>query len=536
MPSFRTTRWIVVSTLISLCYSIEETPSSAQNNTPPDTKPKAKASSITTADAISMDSIPTFDFSKTNGKKTTDAPVDTCSSEDVCQTMRGVCHNGTCKPNKCSGFTCICEAGHTGQLCDKKVNGDTTLPAETTPSSNGKHHVNGVVHPNLITGKTDKETIVLNDSKAVPVSDVNSDEENSNQTITGPDKLGTVRNKSLTITSDTTGPSTLANGKNEQTNIIDQNIQNAQPTTEAPVESKNPRKTTMSDGSYRKGPESTKHSDNSPVDAHITNQKVKTNAPSLIQPKSDVVTIPTTVVETSVNKVETPPEVKASIIKQTDTIAQQTTTTTDSISTAVEKPAAGGHDKLISMVQSSEFVEKPSEVSNINDLGTASIKKEKLVGTVRIGNHDVPVLLEEQPEVLKSDKSNSQKSKTEEPSAGSASSLSKTQQKSAIHTNKGQDLMSNKTMESNTASKFGHDETNTSTPKPASEPQPIETKQTIDTTALLQLLNILGSPNIAETVKAVKIEIITKSNTTDRNSNVTAKDAELSVSTTQSPP
>lgn len=100
-----------------------------------------------------ISSIRTFDFSKSKSPKV-QATVNTCSTKNMC--LKGFCIRGTCVTKKCSTeISCVCDPGFTGQFCDKnsteveKKNGIAHGKLDATPKN--KHHVNGNIDHNLLT-------------------------------------------------------------------------------------------------------------------------------------------------------------------------------------------------------------------------------------------------------------------------------------------------------------------------------------------------------------------------------------------------
>lgn len=142
---------------ISSTVSQTEAPTTTTSTTTP--KPEQQQ-----PDSAAIFSIRTIDFSKKK-ETVTPEPVNTCFSNDMCQSMPGICHRGTCITKTCSSdIICSCDQGFTGQFCDRNitevekvdvriVNGKIVSTPPTTAKPK-KQHVNGRVEPVL--SKADK--------------------------------------------------------------------------------------------------------------------------------------------------------------------------------------------------------------------------------------------------------------------------------------------------------------------------------------------------------------------------------------------
>ena len=113
-----TTNSPIVSSAIEESASITSTTAAPSTTTAaPTTTPKPEQQQ----ESAGIFSIRTIDFSKKK-EAVTPEPVNTCFSNDMCQSMPGICHRGTCITKTCSSdIICSCDQGVTGQFCDRNI-------------------------------------------------------------------------------------------------------------------------------------------------------------------------------------------------------------------------------------------------------------------------------------------------------------------------------------------------------------------------------------------------------------------------------
>ena len=113
-----TTNSPIVSSAIAESASITSTTAAPSTTTAaPTTTPKPEQQQ----ESAGIFSIRTIDFSKKK-EAVTPEPVNTCFSNDMCQSMPGICHRGTCITKTCSSdIICSCDQGVTGQFCDRNI-------------------------------------------------------------------------------------------------------------------------------------------------------------------------------------------------------------------------------------------------------------------------------------------------------------------------------------------------------------------------------------------------------------------------------
>ena len=483
-------------------------PEATSMPTPAEQSPTPSSALPSASEKEVIISIPTFDFTNNNGKKkTTPPPVDTCPSSDMCAHMPGVCHHGTCKAKACStDFSCICDKGYTGQFCNKNdTNGEPKEPAtngtngkngndtQANNKGNGKHLVNGNVNMNLIDGKLDN--VVKTTDPTLSANGNKNGATLNNQTDSS--SQASLHEQSNTTLLTTIDPS-ATNATVKAPQPVAQNI-----TDKNAIQ--------FADGSYRKGPESSRHSDNSPVDAHLTKQRVKTNPPAVIQTVGDVVTIPTTVVEANHSKLGT-------ILHER--VTQKTSASNAGIrhvknpNKILNSQAKKEYDHLFSMVQRSEFVEQKA-VTKTTSRRVGHQEKVHVVGTIHVGNHDVPVILASdtpEPTGLGNNALHSrQKINVNTKTKSNENTLNSKREKDGGQTNSDRgNTMINGANTLHSLDTLPQDNASSSDQEVIH--QTAKRLTHMDPDVLTKLLEFINSTNFADTVSAVKIEIITKSN------------------------
>ncbi|KAH3693158.1 uncharacterized protein LOC127863126 [Dreissena polymorpha] len=458
---------------------------------------------------------------------------------------------GTCISKPCSSdIHCLCEPNYTGTFCDKKVEvarGGVTLingkpittasPTLDIPSSNGKQHVNGVMDTASVYSETKNANPRTENPSPNIAKDLNvAQTKKESDTFVGQIAEAALKNSENTssgfsdksnagsnvVTSEIKETATFESSRSkdesqfvtrklkEPTEIVP--LPDVVPTTISPSEIDS---TTSEAGSYRKGPESTKHSDNSPVQSIMIDQKLKSHELFVITQKSDVVTLSTVEVDSNLNKVETAKEVRESIIKSNGKEA-----TPESVINSHSKNAKTSD--VGSIAKSNTHAE--GRVGGVNT-ATRNEVIDVVHNVVHVGNNDVNFTIEHIKTV---NVIQNTADPLEELTVDPQVTLNEVQsQKNVVHS-----LDAIKINESNITS---ISETVTSSHQITE----------IDAQTLLKLLNITGSTKFADSVTAVKIEIITKGNN-GKNGNTASTDSSktaskiggttLIVATTKAPP
>lgn len=675
------------------------TPQASASTVPAPSTPKPEQQQ----ESAAIFSIRTIDFSKRKKETVTPKPVDTCFSNDMCQSMPGICHKGTCMTKKCStDIFCLCEPGFTGQFCDRNVtevqkvdvkivNGKIVETPVTTPVPNSKEQMNentkqvsnnanatsvnssknvdtGLNHVDNNGTKTQSKNIKAGKATSnKPAREINIGAQTHAQNG-NPDgsKLSTLNNSEKNMNSDSyissggtsaknVGSSGSKKGKrgksNEKRNapnvksekvavnaggsiqrgnlkssnshvatnnqnaagekVVAQDslsrskpdviTQNTPQTTRARTSDMGgrddrltPKTEIFSDGSYRKGPESTVRSDNSPVPFTAFGHAVRTNKPAIIERTSDVVKMPSMAVHnTNVGMMpgfQLPGSRKRKNKSISRTSEQRTNKTASSESqkqngdntgkglkdaniavsseiknvaddgsavnkdgTDKENTVAKGSDSSVNVVSTTETLEKAKDVILSQNSGSVDVSNDMLTGHAVFDNKEVMITIEKTHDTsagsigantdVRQGKELSSKDKNvpKQPSNFRQFEVNRKSIQKLLEGSNGasSDVDANA---NNLTAPGGEDKGVKRNPKETTSSQPqtesinqSEPKNTnaTETNPLLQLLNIIGSREFVDHVSAVKIEIITKSNSTEKISKATLHNQDNTLSASQ---
>ncbi|KAL4236026.1 hypothetical protein ACF0H5_004413 [Mactra antiquata] len=256
---------LVLSTSPDTSPSTSSSSSSTTSATTPETTPK-----LPEQKRIALASIKTFDFSSMDSAPSP-AEEKTCvrPTTNPCETMKGICNNGTCQVGNCSSdtVTCICKGGDYGRFCEKKATKEHVNGAiQQTPDSNVTNEINDN-NGNMPSAST----------QSVPGNEISNVNRKNNVNM---HKEGTTTSGTITSSTETETQST--------TNMNDVN--------ESTIQKSNRdihKKDKKSVNGYKKGPEVFVGNDTSVLNLKSTKNKIYMETPALIDKTSATVTLST---------------------------------------------------------------------------------------------------------------------------------------------------------------------------------------------------------------------------------------------------
>lgn len=539
-----------IDTTIATEYStVSETTEAISTSTPTTTtlKPERQVQSS------AVFSIQTIDFSKKK-EEVTPKPVDTCVTNDMCQTMPGICHRGTCISTKCD-ISCVCEAGFTGQFCDRNitevqkvdvtiVNGKIMSTPSPTTSKPSKEHVNGHV-----------DLAAISSSK---LENLTQSEDNINITTEFPgESAGVLGNNTLDVTqtsverksTESEAPSLLTeqvtvnnsanlitHGTKVQNDVVNNvGILNEKVTTkqvsiqEQPQEGILLNKSNVDKGTNNKSSQkphttesvnvttskkkniSNKKETNSSVS---NNSKAKSKQNQYVkkvnkQSKANSNTRNTTAIETLSNISKITRNIKPTVeAKKSGSKVSNSANMSASLATNNVQEVSNN------TVSNVDTIEKATDVLLSQQSGSVDVNKDLVTGHALFDNKEVTITIEKAQDTKSSvnDKVNHNNE-----ALRNEKNSQQPSNKVKINLNSGNVKQSTLGINANNVVN-GNSEIASPSKSNMNQPSDVRHPNTTDANPLLQLLNIIGSREFVDHVTAVKIEIITKPNVTEKQS------------------
>lgn len=549
----------------------------ANVNSSAETTSKSSSQSDTTTSKPSPDLevislIPTFDFSSSI-KEPEPVVVNVCHTKDMC--LQGFCIKGTCKTKKCSlDIYCVCDPGFTGQFCDKNItevelkngkngkngiNGKSAGQVETQATSTNKELVNGRIDRKLLSetsnsknGNFDSGTSGVSKDTAGKSNNDGANQKTSTDSLNGNTRKGDairISEKKEKGTGNDVESGIFPN------TALHEKTQDVKPKGKSILTEKNKAdkngNNLLPDGSYVKGPEASVSAENGVINLKEKEEAIGIGKPAVVKEQADTVTISTASVEKT--RLGIAPEMLAAIkrenfnsnqkaakaeannLKQSDISNMKQT-----FKTAVKnKNDSEGKIVEVKMTSSKRTIQErlhmlsPSEtVSPLDEVLLKEIVNKKHVAEGKaaisplFANSEIKITIEASAVDSIVDKNNGTQNSRTLSGAANSNGL-KQKNLSGKHEDKNHITKNNlkstvndsvETTPQNSKSKSVLVQ---SPKKDSSESKGNESQKNIKSeilNPLIQLMNIIGSDKFAENVSAVKIEIITKKNGTDTQS------------------
>lgn len=527
--------------------------------------------------------IPTFDFSS-NMKEPEPVVVNVCNTKDMCLQgicIKGTCKTKNCSTD----IYCVCDPGFTGQFCDKNItqvelkngrngkngkNGKSAGQVETQATSTNKELVNGHIDRKLLSETSNSKDANFDSGTSGASKDKagkNNNNDGANQKINTDTLIGKTRKGNASRIGGNEGKGTgndkNVDNKNSDSGIFPNTATHEKTQDKTNVKSKGRSILTeknksdknggnlLPDGSYVKGPEAFVSAENGVINLKEKEDAIGIGKPAVVKEQADTVTIATVSVEKT--RLGIAPEMLAAVkhensnqkaakaeaksLKQTDMSNMK-----QPFETVVKKKNdSKGEIEKVKMTSSKRTIQErlhmlsPSEtVLPLDEVLVKENKKHVAEGNGAISplfaNSEIKITIEASAVDSLVDKNNgTQKSRT---SSGAANSNG-VKQKGLTRKHEDKNQMTknvklkstvNDSVETTPQNSKSISVLVQSPKKDLSESKSNESQKNIKSeilNPLIQLMNIIGSDKFAENVSAVKIEIITKQNGTDTQSNST---------------
>lgn len=553
-----------IDTTVAPEYStVSETTEAISTSTPTTTtlKPERQVQSS------AVFSIQTIDFSKKK-EEVTPKPVDTCVTNDMCQTMPGICHRGTCISTKCD-ISCVCEAGFTGQFCDRNitevqkvdvtiVNGKIMSTPSPTTSKHSKEHVNG--HVDLAAISSSKlENLTQSEDNINITTDFPADVmgnntldvtptsvENKNTEKEAPSLLteqDTVDNSSTKKESANiiTHGTKVQNSVVNNVGILNENVKTKQVSIqEQPQEGMLLNKSTVDKGTNNKSSQKPHTTESVNVATgkkkNILNKEIKSSVSNISKAKSKqnqyVKKVNKQSKANSNTRIKTAVETQTNINKTTRDIKPtgKAKTSGSKLSNSANMSASLATNNVQGVfndtVPNADTIEKATDVLLSQQSGSVDVNNDLVTGHALFDNKEVTITIEKAQDTTKS--SVNDKANHNNEVLINEKNTQQLSNKVKINLNSGNVQQSTLGMNANNVVN-GNSEMGSSPKSSIKQASDVRHPNTTDANPLLQLLNIIGSREFVDHVTAVKIEIITKPNVTEKQSvskaGITSKEA-----------